>query len=261
MFTDTHAHLDLPDFDVDREEVIRRSREEGVKSIINVGSSLKGCFAAVDLASRYENIYASVGIHPHSAGEIDDNGFKQLKGLLPAPLGARAKKVVAIGEVGLDFYRNLSPVDTQKELFRKFVDLSVTANLPLIIHSRQAEEETLEILKEKARKLRGVVHCFSGSRDFLRSCLDLGLDISFTCNITYKKSDNLRELVKLVPEDRLLLETDCPYLSPEGMRGKRNEPVNIKVLAGKIAELRNCSIEEIAAKTTRNAVRLFGLHL
>lgn len=259
MFTDTHAHLDLPDFDADREEVIKHSQEEGIKSIINVGSSLKGCFAAVDLASRYENIYASVGIHPHSAGEIDNNGFKQLKGLLPAPLGARANKVVAIGEVGLDFYRNLSPVDTQKELFRKFVELSVTANLPLIIHSRQAEEETLGILKEKARELRGVVHCFSGSRDFLRSCLDLGLHISFTCNITYKKSDNLRELVKLVPEDRLLLETDCPYLSPEGMRGKRNEPVNIKLLAGFLAGLRDCSIEAIAKSTTRNAGRLFHL--
>jgi len=274
MFIDTHAHLDLPDFDPDREEVIRRSQEEGINSIINVGSSLKGCFAAVDLARRYENIYASVGIHPHSSGEIDDNGFEQLKSVLlvsplragpaPASIGGaragRAKKVVAIGEVGLDFYRNLSPVDTQKKLFRKFVDLSITENLPLILHSRQAEEETLGILKEKAGKLKGVLHCFSGSRDFLRSCLDLGLYISFTCNITYKKSDNLRELVKLVPEDRLLLETDCPYLSPEGMRGKRNEPVNVKLLAKAIAELRKCSIEAIAKSTTENAGRLFGLH-
>lgn len=265
MFIDTHAHLDFPDFDADREEVIRRSQEEGINSIINVGSSQKGCFAAVDLASRYENIYASVGIHPHCAGEIDDNGFKQLQGLLRvpsgvgAPPGVRAKKVVAIGEVGLDLYRNLSPIDTQKELFRKFIDLSITVNLPLIIHSRQAEEETLGILKEKAGKLKGVLHCFSGSRDFLRSCLDLGLHISFTCNITYKKSDNLRELVKLIPEDRLLLETDCPYLSPEGMRGKRNEPANVKLLAKAIAELRNCSIEALAKSTTGNARRLFHL--
>lgn len=254
MFIDTHAHLDFPDFDADREEVIRRSQEEGINSIINVGSSQKGCFAAVDLASRYENIYASVGIHPHCAGEIDSSGFEQLKSLLTL------KKVVAIGEVGLDFYRNLSPVDTQKELFRKFVDLSITANLPLIIHSRQAESATLEILKENTnRNLKGVVHCFSGSADFLKDCLDLGLHISFTCNITYKKSDNLRELVRLVPEDRLLLETDCPYLSPEGMRGKRNEPANVKLLAKAIAELRNCSIEALAKSTTGNARRLFHL--
>lgn len=252
-FIDTHAHLDFPDFDADREEVIRRSQEEGIDSIINVGSSLKGCFAAIDLASRYEIIYASIGIHPHSAGEIDSSGFEQLKSLLTS------KKVVAIGEIGLDFYRNLSPVETQKELFRKFVDLSITSNLPLIIHSRQAEEETLGILKEKAGKLKGVLHCFSGSRDFLESCLNLDLYISFTCNITYKKSDNLRELVKLIPEDRLLLETDCPYLSPEGMRGKRNEPVNVKLLAKAIAELRNCSIEAIAKNTTGNAGRLFHL--
>ena len=265
MFTDTHAHLDFQDFDADREEVIRRSQKEGINSIINVGSSLKGCFAAVDLASRYENIYASVGIHPHCAGEIDHNGFKQLKNLLLAPplrAGAeRVKKVVAIGEVGLDCYRNLSPLALQKELFRKFVDLSLSENLPLIIHSRQAEEETLGILKAKAHKLKGVLHCFSGSRDFLRSCLDLGLYISFTCNITYKKSDNLRELVKLIPEDRLLLESDCPYLSPEGMRGKRNEPLNVKFLAGFLAGLRGCSIEDIAKSTTENTGRLFGISM
>lgn len=279
MFIDTHAHLDFPDFDADREEIIRRSQEEGIDSIINVGSSLKGCFAAVDLASRYEFIYASVGIHPHSSGEIDDNGFEQLKGLLRVPSGVRAKKIVAIGEVGLDFYpvrdycattkeknvsngvyRNFSPVDTQKKLFRKFVDLSLAANLPLIVHSRQAEEETLGILKEKAGKLKGVLHCFSGSRDFLKRCLDSGFYISFTCNITYKKSDNLRELVKFIPGDRLLLETDSPYLAPEGMRGKRNEPVNVKLLAKAVAELRNCDIEALAKSTTENARRLFGLH-
>lgn len=255
MFIDAHAHLDFPDFDNDRDQVIRRAQEDGIETIINVSSSLKGCRAALDLAKRYDIVYASVGIHPHDAKEINQDTFNKIEGLVAS------QKVVAIGEVGLDLYRNLSPADIQKEVFLRFMKLSLSSCLPLIIHSRQAESDTLEILKKNTKgNLKGVVHCFSGSLDFLKDCLALGLYISFTCNITYKKSDNLRELVKSVPVDRLLLETDCPYLAPEGMRGERNEPVNVKVLARKIAELRNCSIEEIAAKTTENAKRLFGLH-
>ena len=253
-FVDTHAHLDFPDFDNDREGLISRLQEEGISAIINVGSTLRGCLAAIDLASQYEFIYAAVGIHPHHAKEIDTNGFERVKSLL------KAKKVVAIGEVGLDFYRNLSPADIQKELFRQFIDLSILSNLPLIIHSRQAEKETLEILEgNSSGKPKGVLHCFSGSEDFLKSCLGLGLYISFTCNITYKKSGHLRDVVKLVPLERLLLETDCPYLSPEGLRGKRNEPKNVKILAQFVADLRGCSIEDIAKSTTGNAQELFGI--
>lgn len=254
MFIDTHAHLDFPDFDVDREEVIGRAQKEGINVIINVGSSLKGSLASLDLAKKHEIIYASLGIHPHDAKAVNQDIFKQIEGL------AASEKVVAIGEAGLDFYRNLSPAEAQRQVFVKFIELSLSLGLPLIIHSRQAESATLEILKENTNgNLKGVLHCFSGSGDFLRSCLDLGLHVSFTCNITYKKSDNLRELVKLVPEDRLLLETDSPYLSPEGMRGKRNEPLNVKLLAGFLAELRGCSIEAIAKSTSENARRLFGI--
>jgi TatD DNase family protein len=254
MFIDTHAHLDFPDFDNDREEVIRRAHSGGVGFIINISSSLEGCIASIDLAKRYEGVFASVGIHPHDAGSLNQDAFKRIEDL------AASEKVIAVGEVGLDLYRGPLSADVQKEVFLRFVELSISLKLPLIIHSRQAEIETIGLLKKYSRaQLRAVVHCFSGSKDFLLQCLELGLDISFTCNITYKKSGALRELVKSVPIDRLLLETDCPYLPPAGMRGKRNEPANVIYLARKIAELRDCSIEEIAAKTTRNAKRLFNI--
>lgn len=253
MFIDTHAHLDFSDFDTDREDVLKRAQEKGVERIINVSSSIQGCNRSLELARRYDGIYASIGVHPHDVKEIDDKVFKQIESL------AYGEKVIAIGEVGLDFYRNLSPENIQREFFKKFIALSTFSGLPLIIHSRAAEGETVEILKGASGKLEGVVHCFSGSSDFLEACLRLGLFISFTCNVTYKKSDTLRELVCRVPLERLLLETDCPYLSPEGFRGKRNEPSNVRLLAEFIAGLRKCSIEEIAAQTTENVKRLFKL--
>lgn len=254
MFIDTHTHLDFPDFDSDRDSLINRLPQDGIEAVISVGSSLKGSVASLELAKKYAPVYASVGVHPHDAKEINADTFNKIKEL------AGAEKVVAIGEVGLDFYRLLSPVEAQKEAFVKFIELSQSSGLPLIIHSRQAEQETIEILKKNTKgNLRGVVHCFSGSRDFFKSCLDLGLYISFTCNITYKKSDTLRELVKFSPPDRMLLETDCPYLAPEGMRGERNEPANVKILARIIARLRGCAIEEVAQNTSENAKTLFGL--
>src|SRR3989338_11662923 len=251
MFIDTHAHLDFSDFDNDREDVLKRAQEKGIERIINVSSSISGCARSLELAHRYESIYTSIGVHPHDVKEIDDKAFKQIESL------AHSEKVIAIGEVGLDFYRNLSPEDIQRNFFRKFIELSVALGLPLIIHSRAAEEETLKILNDFSGKIQGVIHCFSGSKNFLEECLHLGLPISVTCNITYKKSGSLRELVRYIPPERLLLETDCPYLAPEGFRGKRNEPSNVRLLAECIAELRKCSIEEIAAQTTENAKRLF----
>ena len=254
MLIDTHTHLDFPDFDADRQGVITRAGEAGVKYIINVSSDLRGCLASLELTQNYENIFASIGIHPHSAAEVGEADFQRIPGLL------KNKKVVAIGEVGLDYYRNLSPHDKQREMFSRFIGLSLDFQLPLIIHSREAEADTISILKSSATAtaIKGVVHCFSGSRNFCQECLDLGLSISFTCNVTYKKSEALRELVKYVPSDRILLETDCPYLSPEGQRGKRNEPSNVRLLAQFIADLRGCSLEEIARNTNENAIRLFN---
>ncbi len=256
MLVDTHAHLDFSDFDPDRKEILQSASQAGVKYIINVSSDMRGCLASSELARNYENIFASIGIHPHSAAEVSQEDWARIPGLL------KNEKVVAVGEVGLDYYRNLSPQDKQRELFARFIGLSIDSKLPLIIHSREAEADTIALLKTAAgANIKGVVHCFSGSRDFCQKCLDLGLSISFTCNVTYKKSEALRELVKYVPSDRILLETDCPYLSPEGQRGKRNQPANVRLLAQFIADLRGCSLEDIAKNTSENAIRLFQLSI
>ncbi|MDP1852746.1 MAG: TatD family hydrolase [Candidatus Omnitrophota bacterium] len=256
MLIDTHCHLDFPEFDADREEVIRRAKDSGVEYIINVGSSLENSRAAVKLSKEYPAVFASVGIHPHDAKDFSEDNLLEIKELSKNP------KVIAIGEVGLDFYRNLSEESVQEEVFRKFIGLAKERNLPLIFHCREAKADFLRILKEESfPQMRGVMHCFSGDKDFLRECLDLGLYVSFTCNVTYKKADNLCQVLKLVPQDKLMLETDAPYLSPEGFRGKRNEPYQVKLLAETIAKIRSVTFGEIAEATTVNAKKLFGLDI
>lgn len=254
MLIDTHCHLDFPEFDADREGVMARAKEAHVEYIINVGSSLENSRAAVKLSKEFPAVFASVGIHPHDAKDFSQDNLLEIKEL------SKNHKVIAIGEVGLDFYRNLSEEHVQEHAFRKFIGLAKEQNLPLIFHCRQAQADFLRILKEESFPgIRGVVHCFSGDKDFLRECLDLGFYISFTCNVTYKKADNLRAVLKLVPEERLLLETDAPYLSPEGFRGKRNEPYQVKLLAEYIAKIRNTTLDEISQATTENTKRLFGI--
>jgi len=249
---DTHSHLDFPEFDKDRDDVILRAENEGIGCIINVGSSLEGSEKSLELARAYPCIYASVGIHPHEADNFDIKVLEDIKKM------ADNDKVVAIGEIGLDYYRNFSAAENQKYLFRSLADLAKDMNLPVVIHSRQAEADVLDILKPiLPHKI--VVHCFSGDEDFLKSCLDLGFFISFTCNITYKKAENLRRIVKSVPLERIFLETDAPFLPPEGFRGKRNEPFYVKHLAGEIAGIKGSSIEEVAEITTNNARKFFNL--
>ena len=252
MFIDTHCHLDFPEFDNDREDVIVRSKKSGIDYLINIGSSLKGSQSSLELAGRYEYMYAAVGVHPHDADGFDEKTHSAIKEL------AAKDKVVAIGETGLDYYRNYSKADNQKALFKSLILLAKDLNLPLVIHSRLADADTLEILKN-AMPVRGVVHCFSGDEDFLKACLDLGLLISFTCNITYKKADNLRRIVKKVALDKFLLETDAPYLSPQGSRGKRNEPINVKIAAETVAQIKELSAEEVAKVTSDNAKIFFNL--
>lgn len=252
MLIDTHCHLDFPEFNNDREEVIRRSKEAGIDYIINIGSTLESSKASLGLAKKYDFIYATVGVHPHDADSFDEKIFLALNEL------AKEKKVVAIGEIGLDYYRNYSKVDKQKDLFTSLCRLGKDYNLPLVIHTRLAEIDTLEILKG-IMPLRCVVHCFSGNEDFLKECLDLGFLISFTCSVTYKKADNLKKVVKAAPLDRILLETDAPYLSPEGLRGRRNEPSNVKILAQTIAQIKEMDFKEVADATTKNAKEFFKL--
>jgi TatD DNase family protein len=252
MLIDTHCHLDFPEFDRDRDAVIKRAREEGVSHIINIASSLKGCQKSLELAGQYDFIYASVGIHPHEADKFDKESESIIREL------ARKDKVVAIGEIGLDYYRNFSQAKNQRTLFVTLLKLAKDLVLPLIIHTRQAQIDTLKILKDFL-PIQAVVHCFSADEDFLKECLDLGFFISFTCNISYPKAQNLRNLVKVTPMERLFLETDAPFLAPQELRGRRNEPAYVKFLAGEIAKIKEISQEEVADVTTENAKTFFGI--
>jgi len=250
MLIDTHCHLDFPPFDPDRDLVIQRAKEAGISYFINIGATLESSSAACALAHKYSEVYASVGVHPHDADSFDLQTEDKLKEL------AQQKKVVAIGETGLDYYRNLSSQDNQKQVFIKQIELAKDLKLPLVIHSRQAEKDVMRILKS-ALPLRAVVHCFSGDENFLKECLDCGFFISYTCNITYKKAATLREMVSLTPLDKLMLETDAPYLSPEGFRGQRNEPFQIKLLANEVSRIKGVSFGQIAEQTTQNAKDFF----
>ncbi|MFQ5681552.1 MAG: TatD family hydrolase, partial [Candidatus Omnitrophota bacterium] len=223
-----------------------------VEYIINVGTDLKTSRSSLELAKKYPHIFAAVGVHPHSARDAGEETYKQIEAL------AGNKKVVAIGEVGLDFYRNLSPRDSQEQAFRGFIRLSQRLSLPLIIHSRNAQKETLSILNEEHYPgMKAVVHCFCGDKDFLQGCLNLGLHISFTANITYKKSCGLRECLMDVPRERLLLETDAPFLPPEGFRGQRNEPGMIKITAENIARIIEMDFMGLVKITGNNSHNVF----
>ncbi len=255
MLIDTHCHLDFPEFDSDLDSVIQRARKKEVRAFVNVGASLEGSRKSVSLAKRYQEIFASVGIHPHDAKSCRDEEFSDIKKLLDN------EKVVAIGEVGLDFFRNLSDPKVQIEVFKRFIELAAQERLPLIIHCRNAQDETLSILKDFLKAgLSGVVlHCFSGGVDFLKECLDLGFFVSFTCNVTYPKAHNLREVVNFAPLDRMFLETDAPFLAPQANRGKRNEPAFIVDLAREVARIKSLDFYKVCFQTTKNAKDFFKL--
>lgn len=252
MLIDTHCHLDFPEYDSDRDAVIQRAKDNNLEYIINVGSDLENSRRAVLLSRKYDMVFATVGCHPHDADGFGEQGYKELEEL------SRDNKVAAIGEIGLDYYRNLSSPENQKKVFIQLIRLALNRKLPLVIHTRQAPEDTLEILRAE-QVGNAIIHCFSGDADFMRQCLDLGYYLSFTCNITYKKAENLRQVLRLAPLDRICLETDAPYLSPEGYRGKRNEPWFVKMVAEEIARVRGISFEEVCRATTENAKRFFNL--
>lgn len=250
---DSHAHLDFSQFDGDREAVIARARQDGLVAIVNAGTSLECSRASVALADRVDFIYATVGIHPHGAKTATRAALDELRALASHP------KVVAIGEIGLDFYRDLSPRDRQRQAFRQQIRLAVELGLPLVIHDRDAHAETLRILREEeAGRVGGVLHCFSGDLDMAREGIALGFLIAFGGPITYggkKKQD----IAGRIPLEKILIETDCPFLTPVPHRGQRNEPAYVRHVAEKLARLRGISFEEAAAATTANAAGLFGL--
>ena len=251
---DTHAHLDGSQFTADLEQVLNRAAEAGVKTIITVGCDLESSQASVNLAQRYAQIYASVGVHPHEADTLTSEVLEQLRHL------AQHEKVVAIGETGLDYFRNRSPHEQQQRAFRQQIQLAKECAKPIVIHDRDAHADTIRIMEDEgARESRGVLHCFSGDLKMAQACLDMGFYLSFTGNITYPKNTELRDIIRTIPLERILVETDCPYLAPQSKRGKRNEPAYTTETAATIAELRGLTLHDIARITSMNAYELFGV--
>ena len=253
MIIDTHAHLDFPDFKDDIDDVIKRAGEVGVEYIINVGTSVDTSVKSIELTKKYANIYASVGIHPNAASTVPADDWSRLEAL------AGESKVVAIGETGLDYYRDRSKKEDQKRLFHKHLELAEKHNLPVIIHNREASIDCLEIVRKYSGRVSGVIHCFAGSRDDAEEFLELGFYISFAGPITFPKAENLREALKAVPVEKLLLETDCPFLAPQPKRGKRNEPSYLQYTIPVLAELYKLTVEDIERITTLSAKKLFGI--
>lgn len=248
---DTHAHINDNIFDPDREQVIQEAEQAGLCAIINVGTDLVSSKMSIKLSETYKIVWAAVGLHPHDASKLNEEDWEEFVNLIGH------KKVVAVGEVGLDYYRMLSPKDTQQTVFRRFIRLARETDLPIIIHSRDAHEDTLQILREE-KPQAGVFHAFSGDMDILRAGLSLGLYISITGTVTFKKS-SVAPLINFIPLDRLLLETDCPYLTPDPYRGKRNQPAFVRFVAEKVAEILGLAVEEVIEINKVNACRLFGL--
>lgn len=252
MLIDSHAHLEMKEFDDDREKVIERAKHAGVDFIISVGTNLNLSRKAAALADQYENIYAAVGIHPHDVNKINNKTYDYLKEL------AGRKKVVAYGEIGLDYFRNLSPQELQREKFGEQLLLAKELNLPVIIHSRQAHDQSLKMIKASGIHC-GVFHCFSGDYELARQCLDWGFYLSVPGVVTFNKSKIMQDVVRRVPLSSLLLETDCPFLTPDPYRGTRNEPAYVVHTAKKVAEIKGISWEEVAAVTAQNTLNLFNI--
>jgi TatD DNase family protein len=254
MLVDSHAHLEMKDFDRDRDRVIARAREAGVEYIITVGTTLPDIEKALQIAGENPSVYVALGIHPHEVKDIGGGDYDALRKF------AREKKVVAFGEIGLDFYRNHSPREVQLERFRELLRLGKELRLPLVIHDREAHEETLRILEEeKNGSWRGVFHCFSGDMEMARKVIQMGFCLSIPGTVTFKNSTVQQDVVRHIPLENILLETDCPYLAPEPYRGKRNEPAFVRKTAEKVAELKGLSLEDVARITSLNAKLLFGV--
>ena len=254
MLIDSHAHLEMPEFKNDLEQVIQRAKESGVAHIFTVGTEKKDWMRALEIAYSHPSVYAILGVHPHNAKEIDEETYATLRIL------CRDKKVRAYGEIGLDFYRNLSPRAVQLRRFREQIVLAKELGLPIVIHDREAHRETVEVLKsEKAEECQGIIHCFSGDYEMAKDCIGMGFYISVPGTITYKNAEGFQEIVKRLPLESLLVETDAPFLAPVPFRGKRNEPSYVRYTAQKVAEIKKVSIEKVAEVTTQNARRVFEL--
>ena len=251
---DTHSHYNDEKFDNDRDEVIQNIANSGITTIINAGYSLESSKRAIEIANNYDFMYATVGVSPNDIENLENNYIEQIKEM------AKEQKVIAIGEIGLDYYWNKENKETQKEIFIKQVELANQLGLPIVIHTRDAVMDTIDILKNKVNcNKKGVFHCCPLNTELIKEGLKLGFYISFAGPITFKNSKNTEEIVKMVPIDRILIETDSPYLSPEPVRGTRNDSRNIKYIAQKIAQIKNMPIENIAEQIQKNAKTIFKI--
>ncbi len=268
MLIDSHCHIDGRQFDDDRDEVVQRARDAGVAAMLNIGTGdphSDDFRKAVAVAEKYENVFASVGVHPHDAKLYDDKAEANLIDL------AKSEKVIAWGEIGLDYYYDHSPRDVQVEVFRRQIRTARSLNLPIIVHSRDADEETLAIIKEEFTpqaafadggvRVPGIMHCFGGTPKLAEELIAIGFLISFAGNVTFKKAENLRDSARVVPLDKLLVETDCPFLTPVPFRGKRNEPSYVVHTAKFLADLYGVEFETLAAQTTKNFLDLFRIKI
>lgn len=263
MFVDSHAHLDGSQFDSDRDEVIARARAAGVKTIVAIGNGdgPNQVDCGIRLAERYDSVYATVGIHPHEARLADELSFHRMRELASNP------KVIAWGEIGLDYFYDHSPRETQKKVFLRQMELAADAKLPIVIHCRPSEnsdnawDDCLAMLRQQwlPTKIGGILHCFTGKWEHAKTALDMGFLISFAGNLTFPKAQQIRDAALNVPLDRVLIETDCPYLAAVPFRGKRNEPMFVVETARKLGELRGLLLEEIGTRTSRNFYSFFEL--
>lgn len=264
---DTHCHLHRAEFGPDRDQIVARAREAGVVALVDPATDLASNRTVIELTQRYPELYAALGLHPHDAAQLTPESLQELEAL------AQAEKVVAIGEIGLDYYRNLSPKEIQQETLRKLLLLAKKLKQPVILHCRgegaantsagegqEVYEDLFKILKEILNPpIRGLLHCFSGTVEIAERALAMGLSLSFAGNLTFPKAEPLRAVAKAVPADKVVLETDAPFLSPQSCRGKRNEPSYLSELVQEWARIRGVAPEEIAQQTTENAFRLFGI--
>ena len=256
MLVDSHAHIQGNEYANEVDAIIERAREAGVEKIIAVGGAgdMSSNTEAIALTDSFPNIYATVGMHPHDAKDVGEGELRELRTLTSHP------KVIAVGETGLDYYYNHSPHDVQRRVFIHFIHMARETGLPMVVHERDAAKDAAELLRsEGAAKIRGVIHCFTGNYDAACDYLNLGFYLSFTGIITFKNAEALREVVRKVPLERMLVETDSPYLTPVPYRGKRNEPAYVRFVAETIAEIKGMALEEVARSTTRNVQDLFKI--
>lgn len=253
MIFETHAHYDDEQFDLDREELLSSMPEQGVGTIVNVSATYESCRRVVDLVQKYPFMYAAVGIHPDEVGSLNEERFQQMKEL------RKQEKVVAVGEIGLDYYWDNESHDVQKEWFVRQLDLARELNLPVLIHSREAAADTMEIMKEHGQGLRGVIHCYSYSKEQAKEYVKMGYYIGVGGVVTFKNARKLKETVEEIPLTSIVLETDCPYLAPVPFRGKRNNSSYIKYVAEEIAEIKGISYEAVVEQTEKNARDLYNL--